>query len=136
MVRFATMEQRKSLVFQDRGIRDAIMKRQKMMIVMGDDNVTPKNLGSVDLDELELEDLEMPTGGGVSLWGMSMERNRRSYQSQMVQGRERTHSSQSRFSAQHSVTLDMDGIINQVCMRVQFPREQQLNKIVRKSGKT
>lgn len=66
------------------------------------------------MDLYELDDLEMASGG-MSMWGMSIDRNRRSYVSSQVSATDKAAVSMSRYSMQTSIaTADLDEIINQV----------------------
>lgn len=80
-------------------------------------DVTPKNLGTIDLDDL-LEDLEFDVGGSSSTtWGIPTERSQRSIAPLVaIGGAGEKSSMSSRFSVNQS---DMDDIMNQVRKRVE-----------------
>lgn len=80
---------------------------------MGGEDVSPKNLGKIDIDDL-LDELEVPAGFN-SLWGSSGERSRRSViNTQGGVSRSSSTGCQFQLEFSRSNTLDMDSIVNQV----------------------
>lgn len=72
-------------------------------------DVTPKNLGNIDI--YDLDDFDTFPTEGLSLWGGSAERNKRTY----PQVQTERHSVISGLSSEaNAYSIDMDSITNQV----------------------